>query len=58
MLLKQQLSNYMNAGFPILYIDTFEEAKVRGYDSPGCRPAHRLQLEHGKRLWRVFHKNQ
>lgn len=28
MLLKQQLSNYMNAGFPILYIDTFEEAKV------------------------------
>lgn len=28
MSLKQQLSNYMDAGFPILYIDTFEEAKV------------------------------
>lgn len=28
MSLKQQLSDYMDAGFPILYIDTFEEAKV------------------------------
>lgn len=28
MSLNQQLSSYMNAGFPILYIDTFEEGKV------------------------------
>lgn len=28
MLLKQQLSAYMDSGFPILYIDTFEEGKI------------------------------
>ena len=28
MTLKQNLSRYLDAGFPILYINTFEEAKV------------------------------
>ena len=28
MRLKENLSRYLDAGFPILYINTFEEAKV------------------------------
>ena len=37
MTLRQNLSRYLYAGFPILYINTFEEGTAEGGCVGGCR---------------------